>query len=259
MESIAVLALICSIFQVQVTSGFPATTLACPHGAVWDSHLSRCFSCSVCEKYPNTPLCESCTSSPEPSTQQMSTEVCEDGFTWDAVQNKCFSCGVCDTYPDTPFCGQCTGGTSGGTQPPSCPEGTVWDGFLRKCVNCTVCETHPNTPVCRFCPTQGPLRTAAPNGLRLGHDTVLVAVLTTLAIFVAMGLGAAVWVRCGPDRGVCKCCRHGHQGKQVPEVEPGKTAQGYKLTQVEDDSGCSSMSSSNTSIVLLTTDKVTVV
>ncbi|XP_066285023.1 uncharacterized protein [Branchiostoma lanceolatum] len=252
MESIAVLALICSIFQAQVTSGFPATT-ACPQGAVWDSHLGRCVSCSVCEKYPNTPLCESCTSSPEPSTQQVITGVCEDGHAWDAVQNKCFSCGVCDTYPDTPFCGQCTGETSGGTQPPSCPEGAVWDGFLRKCVNCTVCETHPGTPVCRFCPTVSPI-TEAPNGLRLEDNTVLVAALTTAAVLVAMGLGAAVWVRCGPGRGVCRCC-----GQEFPEVpEPGKTAQGYELSQVEDDSGRSSMSSSNTSIVLLTTDKVTV-
>ncbi|XP_078595364.1 uncharacterized protein LOC144872752 [Branchiostoma floridae x Branchiostoma japonicum] len=259
MESIAVLALVCLTFQVQAASGSPATK-PCPQDAVWDSHLGSCVSCSVCETYPNTPVCESCTSGredPEPSPPQVSTGVCQNGYAWDSVQKKCFSCGVCDAYPDTPFCDQCADKTTtSGTKSPSCPDGTAWDGFLGRCVSCNVCETHPDTPVCRFCPTP---RTDAPDGSRPDHNTVLVAVLTTAAIVLVMCLAVAVWVSRGPGRGVCRLCGHGQQRRQFPEVEPGKTVKGYKLTQVEDDSGCSSMGSSNTSIVLLTTDKVTVV
>ncbi|XP_078676676.1 uncharacterized protein LOC144913689 [Branchiostoma floridae x Branchiostoma belcheri] len=253
-------ALLCN---VNLTSGFPTSSPACPEGQVWDSHLKACQSCTICEVYPETPLCTSCksTSNLNSGPQKVSVvptvgnelKTCEKGYAWDAVQNRCVWCGVCDTHPDTPFCGQCRSGTP--SQPASCPEGAVWDGFLRRCVDCAVCGTHPDTPVCRACP-----RTEAPDGLKSDAPPVLAAVLTSVAVCLTAGLmGVAVWVKYGPDWGVCRCCGHGQKGRQFPEVEPGQTARGYKVTQVADDSGCSSMGSSYASITLLTTDIVTVV
>ncbi|KAI8511564.1 Tumor necrosis factor receptor super, member 12a [Branchiostoma belcheri] len=129
-----------------------------------------------------------------------------------------------------------------GLQLPPCPHGAAWDGFLGKCVDCAVCETHPDTPVCRVCPTVSPrpvLRTEAPDGLKSDASPALVAVLTSVAVCLTAGLvGVAVWVKYGPGWGVCRCCGHGQKGRKFPEVEPGKTARGYKVTQVENDSGC---------------------
>eukprot|EP00058_Branchiostoma_floridae_P009037 XP_002594525.1 hypothetical protein BRAFLDRAFT_87748 [Branchiostoma floridae] len=240
--SLLVLLLVfCYLLQDHFTSGIPTSTPGfCPESQAWDPHLKTCVSCALCKGYPETPVCASCQSlidTQRDDPQKLSVpsaahklEACENGYAWDSVQNKCFWCGVCNTYPDTPFCDQCADETTTSGTPPPCPEGSIWDGFLD-----------------------------APEGSRPDHNTVLVAVLTTAAIVLAMCLAVAVWASRGPDRGVCRLCGHGQQRPQFPEVEPGKTVKGYKLTQVEDDSGCSSMGSSNTSIVLLTTDKVTVV
>ncbi|XP_078686429.1 uncharacterized protein LOC144919080 [Branchiostoma floridae x Branchiostoma belcheri] len=87
----------------------------CPRGHVWNSVVSDCMSCDVCEHSPATSICGSCPGAvthenPKVEDQRANDPVyiCPPGFEWEPVLSDCLTCDVCASAPDTSICNKCS-------------------------------------------------------------------------------------------------------------------------------------------------------